>query len=101
MLQSVEFTGSSEAAVLKLLELYEALCELEQRLVKYQELHYPDTFAEKYIDNDDLLILANIDKPTAQKWRKKKKIPYSHIGNKFYYNRKTITQMLEDGSLSK
>lgn len=38
-----------------------------------------------YIDNNDLLKLLQVTNRTIQRWRKNGRLPYSKLGEKFYY----------------
>ncbi|MES2565566.1 MAG: helix-turn-helix domain-containing protein [Bacteroidota bacterium] len=51
--------------------------------------------AEKYIDNQEFILLMKISKRTAQSWRTAGKIGYSQIGNKFYYRLSDVEALLQ------
>ena len=51
--------------------------------------------AEKYIVNQEFIILMKISKRTAQTWRLNGTIAYSQIGNKVYYRLADVEALLQ------
>jgi hypothetical protein len=51
--------------------------------------------AEKYLDNQEFIILMKISKRTAQTWRLNGTIAYSQIGNKVYYRLADVEALLQ------
>ena len=49
-----------------------------------------------WIDNADLIRLLKITSRTAQAWRDNGSLPFSQIGRRIYYNRRTVEKMLWD-----
>ena len=49
---------------------------------------------EDWIDNSDVMRMLNISRRTLQTLRSNGKIPFSRIGNKIYYRRQDIQNML-------
>lgn len=51
--------------------------------------------SEKFIDNDEFLLLMKICKRTAQNWRDEGKISFSQVGNKIYYKLTDVEELLK------
>ena len=49
---------------------------------------------EDWIDNSDVMRMLNISRRTLQTLRSNGKIPFSRIGNKIYYRRQDIQNIL-------
>jgi hypothetical protein len=49
---------------------------------------------EKFIDNQEFIIMLGISKRTARTWREKNLIPFSQVGYKFYYKLSDVQQLL-------
>ena len=54
-----------------------------------------------FFDNHEFMILMNISKRTAQKWRNKKIIEFSQVGNKIYYRLSDIKKLLNENYIKK
>jgi len=50
---------------------------------------------EKWLDNQDILLRMRISNSTLIRWRRKKVIPFSRIGNKIYYRESDLLALLE------
>ena len=48
------------------------------------------TTEDKLINSDEVMKLLNISTTTLQTWRDKKKIPFTRIGKKIFYNKAEI-----------
>ena len=54
---------------------------------------------KQLIVNNDFMKLLNISKRTAQTWRDEGKISFSQIGNKIYYTKEDIDEMIENNTI--
>lgn len=52
-------------------------------------------YNEKFIDNQEFLLMMKISKRTAQSWRDQGRISFSQIGNKIYYRVSDIENFFE------
>lgn len=50
----------------------------------------------KFIDNQEFVMLMKISKRTAQSWRDEGKISYSQVGSKIYYKLADVQKLLEE-----
>ena len=50
----------------------------------------------KFIDNQEFVMLMKISKRTAQSWRDEGKISYSQVGSKIYYKMADVQKLLEE-----
>lgn len=64
---------------------------------KFTELkHEAETpLSEKWLDNQDVMLLLKVSKRTLQSYRDENKIPFSQIGNKIYYKALDIEKFLK------
>ncbi|MDD2635951.1 MAG: helix-turn-helix domain-containing protein [Bacteroidales bacterium] len=51
--------------------------------------------SEKWLDNQDVILLLKISKRTLQSYRDTNKIPYSQIGHKIYYRASDVEKFLK------
>ena len=49
----------------------------------------------RYIDNADLLNILHVTNRTLQRWRKSRKLPFTKIGNRFYYSIDLVLQCVK------
>ena len=49
---------------------------------------------DKLLTSDEVMKLINISSTTLLKWRKKKKIPFTRIDNKIFYNKTEILKLI-------
>lgn len=49
-----------------------------------------------FFDNQEFMLLMNSSKRTAQKWRNKKIIEFSQVGNKIYYRLSDVKKLFND-----
>ena len=68
-------------------------CEIMNLLVKLAEQKKP---LSSWIDSEDLMRVLHISKRTLLKLRANGTIPFSRIGNKFYYKIEDIQRILQD-----
>ena len=54
-----------------------------------------------FFDNHEFMLLMNISKRTARKWRNKKIIEFSQVGNKIYYRLSDIKKLLNENYIKK
>ena len=71
-------------------DIHERLDRIVLRLEERQRSD-PD---QVFFDNQDFCQVMNISKRTAQEWRRKRWISYSHVGNKYYYRLSDILILL-------
>ena len=50
---------------------------------------------KRWMDSQDLMLEFHISKRTLQNWRRNKEVPYAKLGNKIYYDRTLIEQILQ------
>ena len=50
---------------------------------------------EKYIDNQEFLLLLKISKRTAQTWRDEGKVSFSQVGGKIYYKLSDVEALMQ------
>ncbi|MDD4156434.1 MAG: helix-turn-helix domain-containing protein [Candidatus Cloacimonetes bacterium] len=48
-----------------------------------------------FYDVQEFCILFNISKRTLSNWRNNKLIPYSRIGNKYYFKREDVEKLID------
>ncbi|MFH2142052.1 MAG: helix-turn-helix domain-containing protein [Bacteroidota bacterium] len=51
--------------------------------------------SEKWLDNQDIMLLLKVSKRTLQSYRDENKVPFSQIGNKIYYKASDIEKFLK------
>jgi DNA-binding transcriptional ArsR family regulator len=51
---------------------------------------------EKWLDNQELMLLLKISKRTAQHYRDTGLIPFSQVGNKIYYKLSDVEDLLKN-----
>lgn len=73
-------------------EIQEQLKDLTTTLKEKQQLNPEDLFCH----NQEFLILMNVSKRTAQKWRDSGFIGFSQLGNKIYYRLEDIQNLLKE-----
>lgn len=71
-------------------EILKRLASLERELAKKQS-----TIIDKFLDNQEFMLLMYISKRTAQNWRDEGRISYSQIGGKIYYRLSDVQKMLD------
>jgi predicted site-specific integrase-resolvase len=54
-----------------------------------------DNSNDKWLDNQDVLMRMHISGRTLHRWRRKKILPFSRIGNKIYYRESDLQSLLE------
>ena len=64
---------------------------------KFIELQYKaeNPLKEKWLDNQEMILLLKVSKRTLQMYRDEKLIPYSQVGNKMYYKATDIEKFLK------
>jgi hypothetical protein len=71
-------------------ELSDRLKEITDRLDSKSQ-----SPSEKFIDNQEFLLLMRISKRTAQTWRDEGKISFSQVGAKIYYKLTDVEELLK------
>jgi hypothetical protein len=51
--------------------------------------------SEKFLDNQEFLMMMKISKRTAQTWRDEGKISFSQVGGKIYYKFSDVEELLQ------
>lgn len=73
-------------------QLIQTVQTLVEQLDREKEEAIPDL-----LDNADFIQLMKISSRTAGNWRERGKIKYCKLGNKIYYRREDIMEMIQDG----
>lgn len=75
-------------------QIIDKLQGLEDRFVKMKtEAETP--LSERWLDNQDILLLLKISKRTLQSYRDERKIPFSQVGAKIYYKASDVEKFLK------
>ncbi len=74
-------------------EQFQELSKRLEEISKFFDLQ-SKTPEEKFIDNQEFLLLMKISKRTAQTWRDEGKISFSQVGAKIYYKLSDVEEML-------
>ena len=74
------------------LQLYNKFEKLSKDLENYT---LQKTLEDKFLDNQEFLLLMNISKRTAQFWRNSGIVAFSQIGSKIYYRMSDVKKLLD------
>lgn len=75
-------------------QIMEKLQSLEDRFIK-MKVEAQTPLSERWLDNQDILLLLKISKRTLQSYRDERKIPYTQIGAKIYYKASDVEKFLK------
>lgn len=75
-------------------QIMEKLQSLEDRFIK-MKVEAQTPLSERWLDNQDILLLLKISKRTLQSYRDERKIPYTQIGAKIYYKASDVDKFLK------
>ncbi|MBN2776537.1 MAG: helix-turn-helix domain-containing protein [Bacteroidales bacterium] len=70
------------------------LQSLEERFIKLK-VDAQTPLSDRWLDNQDILLLLKISKRTLQAYRDERKIPFSQVGNKIYYKASDVEKFLK------
>ncbi|HBS88112.1 MAG: DNA-binding protein [Bacteroidetes bacterium GWF2_38_335] len=70
------------------------LQSLEEKFIELKE-QASCPLNEKWLDNQDVMLLLKLSKRTLQSYRDEKKIPFSQIGAKIYYRASDFDKLLK------
>jgi len=56
----------------------------------------PQNPSERFVDNQEFIMLMKISKRTAQAWRDEGKISFSQVGTKIYYKLSDVEELLKN-----
>lgn len=71
-------------------------CSNEQINKMIAKIFPEDMFLDDWIDNQDVMLALHISPRTLQTLRSNGTLPFSRIGNKLYYLRKDVENLLAD-----
>ncbi|PLX07664.1 MAG: DNA-binding protein [Marinilabiliales bacterium] len=75
-------------------QIMDKLQSLESKFIELK-MEAITPLSEKWMDNQDVLLLLKISKRTLQSYRDTNKIPYSQIGHKIYYKASDVEKFLK------
>jgi hypothetical protein len=75
-------------------QIMDKLQSLEDRYIK-MKIDAQTPLSERWLDNQDILLLLKISKRTLQSYRDERKIPYTQIGAKIYYKASDVEKFLK------
>jgi hypothetical protein len=75
-------------------QIIEKLQSLEERFIKLK-IDAQTPLSERWLDNQDILLLLKISKRTLQSYRDERKIPFSQVGAKIYYKASDVEKFLK------
>jgi len=75
-------------------QIMEKLKRLDDKFVELK-MEAETPLSERWLDNQDIMLLLKISKRTLQSYRDEAKIPFSQIGNKIYYRASDVERFLE------
>lgn len=75
-------------------QIIDKLQGLEDRFVK-MKMEAETPLSERWLDNQDVMLLLKISKRTLQGYRDGRKIPFSQVGNKIYYKASDVDKFLK------
>jgi len=76
-------------------EFKELLNKIENLETKIDGITKQNPLSEKWLDNQDVMLLLKISPRTLQSYRDTGVLPFSQIGSKIYYKASDIQQHLE------
>ena len=75
-------------------QIIDKLQSLEERFIKLK-VDAQTPLSDRWLDNQDILLLLKISKRTLQTYRDERKIPFSQVGNKIYYKASDVEKFLK------
>jgi hypothetical protein len=75
-------------------QIMDKLQSLEERFIKLK-VDAQTPLSDRWLDNQDILLLLKISKRTLQTYRDERKIPFSQVGNKIYYKASDVEKFLK------
>ena len=75
-------------------QIMDKLQSLEDRYIK-MKIDAQTPLSERWLDNQDILLLLKISKRTLQSYRDEREIPYTQIGAKIYYKASDVEKFLK------
>jgi len=75
-------------------QIMDKLKSLDDKFVELK-MEADTPLSERWLDNQDVMLLLKISKRTLQSYRDGSKIPFSQIGNKIYYRASDIEKFLK------
>jgi hypothetical protein len=85
-----------EKIVLSEANYHELQEKLEQITDQLKSLSKQDPLSEKWLDNQDVMLILRISSRTLQSYRDKGILSFAQIGNKIYYKASDIERHLEE-----
>lgn len=75
-------------------QIIDKLQGLEDKFIK-MKIDAQTPLSERWLDNQDIMLLLKISKRTLQAYRDDRKIPFSQVGNKIYYKASDVEKFLK------
>jgi hypothetical protein len=75
-------------------QIMDKLQGLEERFIKLK-VDAQTPLSERWLDNQDVLLLLKISKRTLQSYRDERRIPFTQIGHKIYYKASDVDKFLK------
>ncbi|PLX06037.1 MAG: DNA-binding protein [Marinilabiliales bacterium] len=75
-------------------QIIEKLQGLEDKFIK-MKMDAESPLSDRWLDNQDVMLLLKISKRTLQTYRDERKIPFSQVGNKIYYKASDVERFLK------
>lgn len=75
-------------------QIMDKLQSLEDRFIKLK-IDAQTPLSERWLDNQDVLLLLKISKRTLQSYRDERRIPFTQIGHKIYYKASDVEKFLK------
>lgn len=85
-----------EKIILSVADYKELQKKLEDIGSQLKSLNKKNPLSEKWLDNQDVLLILRISSRTLQSYRDKGILNFSQIGNKIYYKASDIEKHLEE-----
>ncbi|HNQ67814.1 MAG TPA: helix-turn-helix domain-containing protein [Bacteroidales bacterium] len=75
-------------------QIMDKLQSLEDRFIKLK-IDAQTPLSERWLDNQDIMLLLKISKRTLQTYRDERRIPFSQVGAKIYYKSSDVEKFLK------
>ena len=77
------------------MQIMNKLKSLEEKFIELKD-KAENPLKERWLDNQEIILLLKISKRTLQMYRDENLIPYSQIGNKIYYKASDVEKFLKN-----
>ena len=75
-------------------QIMDKIQSLDEKFVE-MKMEAQSPLSERWLDNQEVILLLKVSKRTLQSYRDESKIPFSQIGNKLYYRASDVDKFLK------